>query len=408
MRANYELGFHSWLDPLGLLQTSPVHENIAIAAFINSELPLPKGTDPNNLSAEQWEYFRGLVWPDDPRCLLFNDSQKDNRIYSNGVDWAMAYKFGQQHNLTRRSHFGDLQFLHSMGSTVGEAPQVTRDKLLQWMGIMYRLALGQDGVSENDSVTKHFPESVFGPEWGSSSLRALLLSTTPSYDRANVRRRALGVCLHMIQDSYAVGHVRRQLRNPEDLLGPDGNGYMHFRPGTYGDWGDIMCFHTYNGQSELRHKYYDELHEGHKHVSPRDPETFNNIIGARCAIKGCQTLIDLYADGVPWEKVKTTLEEGIYKLHPNAKPSDVNVDSLEWRTPPPMNRVNDMREVDNDHDVEYWAGHERKLHDLDMSPASSLLSKRGMTGFSLTLTLTLALGLILSAFGAYITFRLTR
>ncbi|CAG9992956.1 unnamed protein product [Clonostachys byssicola] len=111
--------------------------------------------------------------------------------------------------MTRRSHFGDLQFLHFMGNAVGEKPEVTREKLLMWMGIMCQLSLDQDGASKNDSVSRHLPESLFPrSEWASVSLRALLVATTLSYRLTDVRRRALGVCLHIVQDSYAVSHTK--------------------------------------------------------------------------------------------------------------------------------------------------------------------------------------------------------
>lgn len=397
VRANFEIGFKA---PLGVFKSTPIHECIGIAAFINSnfEPAFAKGTIPNNLSAEQWEFFRGVIWPDDPRCLLFNDRQHDNRDYGKGVEWLKEFKFGEPWTMTRRSHFGNLQFLHSMGSAVGEKPEVTREKLLMWMGVMYQLSLGQDGVSENDSVTKHLPESLFPrSEWASVSLRALLVATTPSYRLTDVRRRALGVCLHIIQDSYAVSHTKRHLRNPEDLLSRDGNGYMHFQPGTHGDWGDVLCFHTYVGQSEWRHKHYDSMPEGYGEPSPRDLSTFDPIIGARSAIEGCRILIDFFIDNTPWRKVKAELEGSVFKLHPDAIPSDSDVDS-QTQTSPGETATDGNR----DDDVEYWAGHERKLLALGVSGdgvASSSLRLGGrMIAYNIRsvcmLTLAVVLGFV--------------
>ncbi|CAG9986848.1 unnamed protein product [Clonostachys byssicola] len=324
VKAKYEFGFRA---PAGIYESSPMHECIAIAAFILSKKRMAKATVPNNISPEEWEYFRGILWPDDPNCLLFNDRLDDNRAYGIGLEWLKEFKMGASWTMTRRSHFGDLQGLHSMASTVGEQPEVTRERILHWMGVMYRLAVGEGDISEDDSVTKHFPPSVFGPTWASTSLRSLLLATTPSYQDVDICRRALGVCLHLIQDSYAIGHVQRQLRNPKDKLGRGPDGFIHFRPGTHGDWGDIQCFHTYLGQNEFRHKHYDGVPKDYGVPSPRDLSTFDPVIGARSAIAGCLTLINLFADDTPWEKVRDILTTGIYKLHPDARPSDTDVDT---------------------------------------------------------------------------------
>ncbi|KAK7211149.1 hypothetical protein V2G26_018327 [Clonostachys chloroleuca] len=410
VRANFEIGFKA---PLGVFKSTPIHECIGIAAFINSnfEPPFAKGTIPNNLSADQWEFFRGVIWPDDPRCLLFNDRQHNNRDYGKGLEWLEEFKFGEPWTMTRRSHFGDLQFLHSMGSAVGEKPEVTREKLLMWMGVMYRLSLGQDDVSENDSVTKHLPESLFPrSEWTSVSLRTLLVASTPSYRLTDIRRRALGVCLHIIQDSYAVSHTKRHLRNPEDLLSRDGNGYMHFQPGTHGDWGDVLCFHTYVGQSEWRHKHYDSMPQGYGEPSPRDLSTFDPIIGARSAIEGCRILIDFFVDNTPWRKVKAELEGSVFKLHPDAFPSDSDVDSQmlipqmlipQMLIPP----VESVTEGNRNNDVEYWAGHERKLLALGVSgdglTSSSLRFGDRIAPYNIrsvcVLTLAVVLGFVAAA-----------
>ena len=76
VHANFEIGF----DYPGPGQKHPIHENIAIAAFLNSSLTFPKATTYNNLNHKQWEYFRGMIWNDDPECLLFEKSTDDNRL----------------------------------------------------------------------------------------------------------------------------------------------------------------------------------------------------------------------------------------------------------------------------------------------------------------------------------------
>lgn len=324
MHASFEIGF----DIPGPGEKHPIHESIAIAAFIRSELKFPRATTYNNLNHKQWEYFRGMIWNDDPDCLLFDDSASDNRDFGLGAEWWKEFKTGSENRMTRRSHFGDLQFLHAMGSRERELPHYTRDRLLQWMGVMYRLACGDQGISEHHKLGDHF-----GPEYfdhstipsNDRSFRELILATTPNYRASNVAQRALGVCMHMIGDSYAVGHVQRRLKNPGDFAGRDRDGYLNFKAGTWGQWGPIVSFHTYGNQKESRHSFYDGL-EGADLPNPKDLGSYNRLHGARDAIEGCILLMNAFARKQPWDELRKKLEEGIFAIDEHAKPCNADVD----------------------------------------------------------------------------------
>jgi len=203
-----------------------VHEDIAIAAFILSKLRFPKGTTYNNLDKKQWEYFRGVIWPDDPSCLLFKNLPDSNSTFGLGAEFLNDFWSSDPNLMTQRSHFGNLQFLHGMATKLDEAPNETKAKLLQWFEVMYKLAVGGEGVTENDQLHQWFPGSFSATSTptGDRTLRDLLLSTTPDYRKVDISRRALGVCLHMIQDSYAVGHTLRRLKNRKDIDGRDEDG----------------------------------------------------------------------------------------------------------------------------------------------------------------------------------------
>jgi hypothetical protein len=223
VHANFEIGFDGSLP---FMDTKPVHEDIAIAALIQSKLHFPKGTTYNNLNQAQWEFMRGLVWNDDPSCLLFKDIPQSNSDYDSfGEEFGLAFKYGPDNCLTRRSHFGDLQFLHSMSPNPNENPNNTKADLLVWMKVMYKLAIGQD-IGENDRLDQTLPSKFSGTSIpkGDSCLRDLFLGNKTAFRRFNIQKRAIGSCLHMIQDSYAVGHTLRRLRNPTDLDGRDKNG----------------------------------------------------------------------------------------------------------------------------------------------------------------------------------------
>lgn len=226
VNALFKIGFDGLL---GLGTFPPIHEDITIAAFIKSNLrtQFPRGTNYTNLSEESWEFFRGVIWCDDPSCLLFVDSETDNRLFGAGTDFGSQFEFGDPTCLTRRSHFGNLQFLHGMATRFNETPTETKANILRWLEVMYKLAIGNQGIAETDRLDQRLPSAMSGsplPPNGGQTLRDLLLGTTPSYRTADISKRALGVCLHMLQDSYAVGHTLRRLLNIEDLDGKDGKG----------------------------------------------------------------------------------------------------------------------------------------------------------------------------------------
>ncbi|KAH7241225.1 hypothetical protein BKA59DRAFT_399748, partial [Fusarium tricinctum] len=157
VRVDYDFGVKVLL-PTEKYDWRPIHESIVIAAFIRSKILFPKGTFYNNINDKQWEYFRGIIENDDPSCLLFIDDFEDNRHFGAGIEWGQAcLGFGDGCSMTVRTHRGDLQFLHVMGSFNGEGPQDTRSHILGWIEIMYKLACGDQGVSTNDPLGKHFP-----------------------------------------------------------------------------------------------------------------------------------------------------------------------------------------------------------------------------------------------------------
>ncbi|KAH7316744.1 hypothetical protein B0I35DRAFT_479562 [Stachybotrys elegans] len=322
MHASYEIGFDGGF---GLVHREPVHEDMAIAAFIASKFQFPIATTYKNLDRTQWEFIRGLIWNDDPSCLLFKNSTESNCEFDGlGEKFGLAFKFGSRICMTQRSHFGDLQFLHCMASCMGEDARVTRDRAIAWFEVMYKLAIGQ-GVTENDRLAEKFPGDFHASSEpnGDSSLRDLLLGTTPAYSGSDIPRRALGSCLHLIQDSYAVGHTLRRLLNPEDLEARDDKSYARFKPGTYAKLGSIITFHTYAGQSN-RHGHYDESPDQR---DPGNSNTFNQTIGARDAIEKCTKLLDLYVSKTKWEDgVADLIVKEVLALDDNATTSDSQVD----------------------------------------------------------------------------------
>lgn len=219
------IGFKSNLKtPLGTItvyETPPVHETILIAAFVGSHKRFPRGTTYTNLNDEQWEYMRGVIWNDDPQCLLFNNSSSSNHDLGLGAEYLLAFEgpAGNPPSMTYRSHHDDLQFLHSMAPSTGNSAQSTKDGVMTWLEVMYKLACGNQSIQPSDTLSSAFKGRYFTSSTSVTdhhSLRDLILATTPNYSNADIQKRALGVCLHVIADSYAHGHTRRAILNPQD------------------------------------------------------------------------------------------------------------------------------------------------------------------------------------------------
>lgn len=325
LKANYDIGFK-----LGKISREPVHETILIAAFIQSDVYFPRGTVYRNLTNSQWEFMRGVIWNDDPSCYLFNNYSENNHVFSKGICWYRAFRGEIPGSIIRRSHFGDLQFLHGMASVKDEKPADTQFKILKWLEVMYKLACENQGISDSDLLKDHpglgvwFTDKTVPSD--RDSLRTLILASTPNYNCVDIKRRALGICLHLITDSYAVGHTQRRLTNPDAYQGRDDQQYMVFKPGRYGKWGPVVVFHSYDGQKRDRHSHYDGLETGALPV-PKDLDSFNAILGARSAIEADTKLINYFAARTKWEDgVEHFLKTEVFAIDQEAKPANSQVD----------------------------------------------------------------------------------
>jgi hypothetical protein len=140
----------------------------------------------------------------------------------------------------------------------------------------------------------------------------------------NLKSRAIGSLLHLVQDSYARGHVRRTLTNPGDLV-PETTDV--FRPGTYGQYGEVENFHCYRGQNHSLHDKYDTPPSGTT-LRASDVTSFNALLGARDAIDTSLELLNMSHSGTLWEAPggpKEFLEGTVFKLAATATPADTTV-----------------------------------------------------------------------------------
>jgi hypothetical protein len=104
-----------------------------------------------------------------------------------------------------------------MASTFGEKPGETKVKLIKWLSVLWKLANEEEGITPDTIISKtdmaeFCPNFSLPANWG--TLR-YLLSGESAFEALDIPRRALGSMFHIIQDSYALGHTRRKLLNPE-------------------------------------------------------------------------------------------------------------------------------------------------------------------------------------------------
>jgi hypothetical protein len=99
-----------------------------------------------------------------------------------------------------------------------------------------------------------------------------LLTLNTACKSLDIGRRALGSLLHMVQDSFARGHVKRTLTNPKDLLAGEA---VKFKPGKYGKYGEVENFHCYKGQDPHEHDKYDG--PGDSKPSAANLDSFNGF-----------------------------------------------------------------------------------------------------------------------------------
>ncbi|KAH6644718.1 hypothetical protein C7974DRAFT_26723 [Boeremia exigua] len=333
----------------------PIHENLTLAALyahgvlpkeVNASTSYDKVVGKGSLSIgipDVWEVMRGVFWNDDPACSLFNDRKTNNGSFAWGAKWGSDFlvrvKTFKHDNIIWRSHFGDLQALHAMGKGKGEHPEATRNEIMAWMRTMYCLSTGQ-GIRADDQIATTqlgaFFQKFNSPK-GSDTLRKLILGGTPSYNKVIIERRAIGIMFHIIQDSYAVGHCRRRLLNPESMkdttvkpvLGKSFKAKV-FNP--FPQFGVIHNFHSYSGQDDKKHGWYDS-NPSKTRLNHADLNTFNNIPGARMAIEKCGLLGVHCQQNTKWSVVEEWLLNDVFRVSQHATASNTEIDENMGKEP---------------------------------------------------------------------------
>lgn len=246
------------------LFTEPVHEEITQRIF-GCDGDSTFCSDPDLGMASPY-VIAGVRWNDDPPFRLHPDQAKSLpcktdetvRFITQPKCWAGLFWDAEKkakegvsmdansgYSLLHRSHFGDLQFLHAMASKDGESPEVTRQKIIMWIEFAWRVTSHEYKLNTRlrDVEVAGFSEHFGKTEWNVQDLFTLGNVAL----RRNVDEVAFGSLLHVVEDSFAHGHVsRRETVHGERCL-----------DGTYLKAGEISEFHSYGGQDTSLHAHAD-------------------------------------------------------------------------------------------------------------------------------------------------------
>ncbi len=249
-------------------------------------------------------FIRGAIWNDDPECLMFDRGGAPDD-FSSGITFAWVFwearraarlqAPGPHDRLTARSHFGDLQFLHAMGSRPGEGPEVTLEAVLRWMRFSFAIARGElGGMIRLCEVRLPGISELFPRQAG------MTISELFAVHRATdgVSERAAGCLMHLLQDAFASAHVERE-------------------QGANGRRGRIKCFYTYGSQDSGLHSENDGWQCG-----GTEDERLARVVGAADAIEQGAELLKRLKQGKSWQRVEAWLRSGPLSLAPDARPSD--------------------------------------------------------------------------------------
>lgn len=197
--------------------------------------------------------------------------------------------------MLNRSHFGDMQFLHSMASRVGDRAQDTKLSIMMWAEFAYKVAIDK---IQGPTRLKGVPISGFNRFFPGheATVENLFLMGDTTYRGNSLKNFAFGTLLHMVQDSFSESHVSRDLSTQGTLCNCK---YANGSPAK------IDKFLVYGAQDSKKHKtedVYDALKNDTVKYSP-------NVIDVGKVLKRLYN-----EDNSDWEVVKKYLDECVFVL----------------------------------------------------------------------------------------------
>jgi len=195
-------------------------------------------------------------------------------------------------SLLSRTHFGDLQFLHSMASWNGESMRDTKEKIMMWAEFTYKIAIG-----DIDPNTKMYEvkipgfKAVLGNYWG--DITSLFTFGVNEFEN-DIPNVATGSLLHMIEDGFSKSHITREY--PSGICKQRQNA-------PYA--GRVLEFHAFGNQNTDRH--------GEKDSRDSMLAGLTELAKANVVLVG-QQIKQMIDAKTPWEGVKPYLDQCVYEV----------------------------------------------------------------------------------------------
>jgi len=292
--------------------STPVHEEITYRIYgCNSAPPIHcvDGATAGSTATEAILY--GVQWNDNPPFQISTSlsgcpsGTTTIRLPNFSECWIKLFKDAEKnaarttydgasgHALLYRVHFGDLQFLHAMAIGDGETSKDTKAKIMAWAALMYRISIDDfdpstrvaaSGIPEIDGIFARNGWTVTG---------MLTLGQDPKLVK-EVKDVAFGSLLHMLQDSFANGHVQRDTATVGSCPGFPGLTKA----------GDIVEFHAYNNQDKGEHGKKDSRNYMESNLTSPEPTIVS--LG--------RALVEMRQNKTPWSTVSKYLGDCVFPL----------------------------------------------------------------------------------------------
>jgi hypothetical protein len=206
--------------------------------------------------------------------------------------------------LLNRSHFGDMQFLHSMASRFGDRAQHTKSSILIWAEFAYKVASGSIPANTmlKEVLVNGFKELFPNQE---ATVENLFLMGDETYRGSQLKDFAFGTLLHMVQDSFSESHVSRDLSTQRAFCNC---------PYTDSSPAKIEKFLVYSSQEAARHKEedtYEALKNDAAKYSPNVIDVGQILVKFYKELKDKQKGNQEYSN---WDVVKKYLDECVFAL----------------------------------------------------------------------------------------------
>jgi len=288
---------------------SPVHEAITLNAL---DCVVQPGSESlclteSAIRANQILLY-GVRWPDDPpfalnrasppriadcnpavtlrstaqpKCwkALFSDAERTAKARTASQPGEPA--FGPGDYLLYRSHFGDLQFFHSMAAYDGELAAATQRRMKMWAQFLWGIAIktvpSTDFIRDLgvDQLEFYFP----------GDMTAMNLFATGIIEvRKDLDKVALGALLHMLQDSFSQAHAGRE---------PESGASCATIP-RFAQPGRIRQFYSYAGQVGTLHDHEDTF----------DALGLQTLQVSPSVVDASRAFLTLWQENAPWTEAE--------------------------------------------------------------------------------------------------------